>query len=367
MTVDMRGPLSGIRVVEFAGLGAAPFAAMLLSDLGAEVLRVDRPNAQVRPFDILSRGRASLIADLRNPLDVEKVREVVRTADVLLEGFRPGVMERLGFAPDVVCADNPRLIYARLTGWGQAGPLAKTAGHDINYIALAGVLGAVGPASGPPTVPLNLVGDFGGGALYAALGIASALFERSRSGKGQVIDAAMVDGAIGLMSMHLSHQQGGRPGSGTQRGDYFLDGSAPYYRCYECADGRFVAVGAIEPQFWTTLVEKLGVAGTLTQERGQWAQTSLKLEGIFRERSREDWVAIFDGTDACVTPVLTYDELGEHPHHVARQTFLTDDNVFQPRAFPRLSRTPPTPSGPPARAGQGGEELARRWQSSVRT
>jgi alpha-methylacyl-CoA racemase len=359
------GPLQGIRVVEFASLGPAPFACMLLSDLGAEVLRIDRPNTPSRPNDLLARGRSSVVLDLKTDRGRSGALDLIEHADVLVEGLRPGVMERLGVGPSAACAHNPRLIFTRVTGWGQSGPLAQTAGHDINYIALAGVLGVMGPPHASPVPPLNLVGDFAGGALYAALGVAAALFERCQTGKGQVIDAAMVDGAASMMSMLLSHKQGGRVDTGIGRGAYFLDGSAPYYRCYECSDGRFVAVGAIEPAFWAALVERLGHDAPISQDFGSWGENAAKLATIFLRRSRDEWVSLFSGSDSCVTPVLSLEELRADPHLAARATYVDLYDTFQPNVAPRLSRTPGRIAGPPATPGKGGLEMVARWKNAV--
>lgn len=359
--MSARGPLAGIRVVEFAALGPVPFCGMLLADLGAEVLRIDRPGTPEKPADILARGKSSLILDLKSPADRARAVEAVCHADVLLEGLRPGAMERLHLGPDVLLAKAPQLIYARITGWGQSGPLAHTAGHDINYIAVAGALGAFGPAGAPPVAPINLVGDFGGGALYAAFGITSALVERQRSGKGQVIDVAMVDGTASMLAMLLSHQQGGRSGTGTQRGEYFLDGSAPYYRAYACADAQWLALGAIEPQFWAIFLGKLGLNSELSQAPDRWADVSSLLEATFRTRPRDEWIAMFDGSDACVSPVLSPAELPTFPHLAARETFVTRDELLQPSAAPRFSRTPGAIQGAPVRPGAHGEQLLADW------
>jgi len=361
--MSARGPLAGVRVIEFAALGPVPFCGMLLADLGADVLRIDRPGTADKPADILARGKSSLILDLKTSEDRERALEATCHADVLLEGLRPGAMERLGLGPDTVLGKAPRLIYTRITGWGQTGPLAQTAGHDINYIAVAGALGAFGPAGAPPVAPINLVGDFGGGALYAAFGIASALVERQRSGKGQVIDAAMVDGTASMLSMLLSHRQGGRAGTGTLRGEYFLDGSAPYYRSYACSDGQWLALGAIEPQFWSTFVARLGIGRELSQAPQEWQQVMKLLEETFLTRPRDEWIAMFDASDACVSPVLSLDELPGFPHLAARGTFFTESELFQPSAAPRFSRTPGAVQGAPVRVGAHGERLLASWMA----
>jgi alpha-methylacyl-CoA racemase len=353
------GPLAGLRVVEFTGLGPAPFAAMLLSDLGAQVLRIDRPASVHDRDDLLARGRRSLLLDLKSASGIAVALAAISAADVLIEGFRPGVMERLGLGPDVTMAANPRLIYGRMTGWGQDGPLAERAGHDINYIAIAGVLAAIGPADAPPPPPLNLVGDFGGGALYLALGITAALHERERSGKGQVIDAAMVDGAASLLAMALSHRAADPP---QRRGSYVLDGSAPYYRCYACADGRFIALGALEPRFYQELLARAGIGSAPPRDPPPaWPASSTWFEDLFRQRSRDEWIALFDGSDACVAPVLDLDEAPAHPHLRARRTFVKAFDRLQPAPAPRFSRTPGAIQGPPATPGLGGWDLLREW------
>ncbi|MBS7700169.1 MULTISPECIES: CaiB/BaiF CoA-transferase family protein [unclassified Chelatococcus] len=364
MRAEGAGPLAGIRVVEFAALGPAPFAAMLMADMGADVLRIDRPGSPGRDSDILNRGRASLVVDIKDPDALASLRRIIDVADVLIEGFRPGVMERNGLGPDVVCAANPRLIYLRMTGWGQGGPLAERAGHDINYIAVAGALAPIGRAGQPPVPPLNLVGDFGGGSMFAALGIVAALYEREKSGRGQIIDAAMVDGTANLMAMYLSHQQGGREGTGLESGAYFLDGSAPYYRCYACADGRYVAVGAIEPAFWRILLETSGVGTGLSQEPDDWPEASAQLEALFLTRDRDDWIELFEGRDACIAPVLTYDELESHAHLAARGTYVRQDGLLQPAPAPRFSRSRTRIAGKPSQVGAGGDALAASWLSS---
>jgi alpha-methylacyl-CoA racemase len=355
------GPLAGVRVVEFAGLGSAPFVCMLLSDMGAEVLRIDRPNSADREHDILNRGRASLVVDLKDEQELASLRKIIAAADVLVEGFRPGVMERNGLGPDILCEANPGLVYLRMTGWGQEGPLAQRAGHDINYIALAGALSPVGRPDQPPVAPLNLVGDFGGGAMFAALGVVAALYQRQKSARGQVVDAAMVDGTANLMAMYLSHQQGGRKGTGLAKGEYFLDGSAPFYRCYECADGRYVAVGAIEPKFWAILLEKAGVDEPLPQDPASWVEVATRLEALFRTKSRDEWADLFHGHDACLTPVLGHDEVEGDEHLAARGTYVRRDGLLQPAPAPRFSQTPSRIAGMPVRVGVGGESLAAAW------
>ncbi|GGY90641.1 CaiB/BaiF CoA transferase family protein [Novosphingobium colocasiae] len=337
----MSGPLSGIRVVEFAGLGPAPFAAMLLADMGAEVLRIDRPDLPPDPRDVGLRGRLSLALDLKDPAAIATCKALADSADVLIEGFRPGVMERLGLGPDTLLAGNPRLVYGRVTGWGQDGPLAQAAGHDINYIALTGALAAIGGADGPPLPPLNLVGDFGGGALYLALGVVSALFERSRSGQGQVIDAAIVDGTASLMNFFMGVVPQGI--TTMDRKDSLLAGQAPFYGCYACADGLFIAIGPIEPHFHARLLRLLEIdpANFPPQyERARWPEARALLEQAFVRRSRAAWCALLEGTDACFAPVLTLDEAPSHPHMMARGVYRERDGRVEAQPAPRFSRTP---------------------------
>lgn len=369
------GPLAGLRVVEFAGLAPAPFAAMMLADHGAEVIRIDRMAPTVTGPDLLGRGRATLGVDLKDPAQREAVERVVDAADVLLEGFRPGVMERLGLGPDVVLQRNPSLVYARMTGWGQDGPLASVAGHDLNYVALSGALAAIGPADGPPTVPLNLVGDFGGGGLLLAFGVLAALLERGTSGRGQVVDAAMVDGAA-LLTTHLHSLMAGGEWS-APRGCNLLDGGAPFYRTYRTADGRYMSVGAIEPQFYAELLDGLGLDPAdlpHQNDTAAWPRLHETFAEVFRTRDRDDWVTVFGAGDACVQPVLDPLEAGDGAHARARRTFLEVGGIRQPAPAPRFDRTP---SGDPVpqhsvdaytlrRWGLGDEDIARLAVSAVR-
>lgn len=356
------GPLAGIRVIEFAGIGPGPFATMLLADLGADVLRIDRPGLGPHPKDVTCRGRRSLALDLKLPQAIETCLAVAEKADVLIEGFRPGVMEKLGLGPDAVLARNPRMIYARMTGWGQDGPLAQAAGHDINYIALTGALAAIGPVQGPPVPPLNLVGDFGGGALYLAFGIAAALYERSRSGKGQVIDAAIVDGTASLMTFFQ-----GVVALGTTPVERPLDqlgGKAPYYGCYACADGKYVSVGPLEPHFFARLIETLELDPAQFAQRldpANWEAGHAAIAGAFARRTRAEWTQLLEGSDACFAPVLELAEAPGHPHMKQRGVYFEQDGVIQPAPAPRFSRTPGEAGGPPCAAGEGGEELLAEW------
>ena len=354
------GPLAGLRVVELAGIGPGPHAAMILGDLGADVVRVDRPSGglQLGSDDVPDptlRGRRTVAADLKDPAGRDTVLRLVEHADVLMEGYRPGVTERLGVGPDDCHARNPRLVYARMTGWGQDGPLATRAGHDINYISLTGALHAIGRPGERPVPPLNLVGDFGGGSMLLVVGILSALWETQRSGQGQVVDAAMVDGSSVLVQMVWGLLAHG--GWQDERGVNMLDGHAPFYDTYTCSDGRHVAVGAIEPQFYAQLLQGLGLdAAELPQQfdREHWDATSKRFAEVFATRTRDEWADVFAGTDACVTPVLAFAEVAEHPHLTARSTIVTQDGVDQAAPAPRFSRTGTGVAG--RRSGQEGVE-----------
>lgn len=356
----MSGPLEGVRVVELAGIGPGPYAAMLLADLGADVVLVERPSTSpsVGGGGLLSRGRRSVAVNLKHPDGVDLVLRLVDTADVLVEGFRPGVTERLGLGPDVCLERNPGLVYGRMTGWGQEGPLADRAGHDIDYAAVAGALHPVGRPGEPPPPPINYVADFGGGSTFLVIGVLAALLERATSGRGQVVDAAMVDGAASLTTM--LH---GMMAAGTwspARGRNLLDGAAPFYDTYRCADGRFLAIGALEPQFFAELCAGLGIdADQLPQQDvGGWAAQSARVADVVATRTREQWVAAFEQhPDACVAPVLALDEAPDHPHNVARGTFVEVDGVVQPGVAPRLSRTPGAVQGPPPPTGHHTDEV----------
>ena len=345
------GPLADVRVLEMAGMGPGPHAALVLSDLGADVVRIERPGTSQHrnPREQRPRGRRLVELDLKAEAGRDGVLALVEHADVLIEGFRPGVMERLGLGPSECGARNPGLVYARITGWGQSGPLAATAGHDINFISLTGVLEAIGRAGGPPTVPLNLVGDFAGGSVYVALGVLAALLERRGSGRGQVVDAAIVDGTSSLAHTIWALRAAGRwhDGRGTNR----LDSGAPFYDVYETSDGGHMAVGAIEAEFYAQLVGGLGLDPSALPPQDDpagWPELRAKFAAAFASRSRDDWVAVFEGTDACVTPVLSFDEVARHPHMAARGIVIDVDGVPQPGPAPRFSRTPPpVPQVPP--------------------
>ncbi|HXT46492.1 MAG TPA: CaiB/BaiF CoA-transferase family protein [Pseudonocardiaceae bacterium] len=362
----MPGPLVGLRIVELAGIGPAPHAAMLLADLGADVVRVERPagGLQLAPTaqDQMLRGRRSVTLDLKDPADRETLLRLAQRADVLIEGLRPGVTERLGIGPADCRARNPRLVYARMTGWGQHGPLADRAGHDIDYIAVSGVLGAIGSAGGKPVPPLNLVGDFGGGSMFLVMGVLAALWERERSGTGQVIDAAMVDGVSALAQMFWSLRACGLWSD--QRGANLLDSGVPYYDTYACADGRYVAVGALEPQFYAALLDGLGLTEAGLPDRSDpagWPVLRQRFTDAFANRSRDEWLAVFDGTDACVAPVLSFAEVPDHPHIAARGTIITVGGVPQAAPAPRFSRTVPDSPTPPPQPGADTAAVLADW------
>jgi alpha-methylacyl-CoA racemase len=360
------GPLAGLRVVELAAIGPVPHAAMVLADLGADVLRVDRPTAEVlgTEHDHLLRGRRRVVVDVKSAAGRDQVLRLVARADVLLEGMRPGVTERLGIGPADCRARNPRLVYGRMTGWGQDGPMADRAGHDINYISLTGALHASGRAGERPTAPINLVGDFGGGSMLLLTGVLAALWERERSGEGQVVDAAMVDGASLLMQMVWALRGAG--GWQDVRGSNLLDSGAPFYDTYSCADGRWVAVGALEPQFYAALLHGLDLdPAQLPQQynRAGWPVLRARFTEIFATRTRDEWAAVFSGTDSCVTPVLSLDEVGGHPHIAARDTLVTVDGIEQAAPAPRFSRTAPAKPGPPSAPETDIETVLGAWDA----
>jgi alpha-methylacyl-CoA racemase len=361
----LAAPLAGVRIVEFDAIGPVPLAAMILADMGAEVVRLARRSggawAEVGGA-VMNRSRPHISVDLKSAEDIEQVLGLIDRADALIEGSRPGVMERLGLAPEVCQARNPRLVYARMTGWGQTGPLAERAGHDINYIALTGALHAMGPADAPPPVPLNLVGDYGGGAMFAIAGLLAAIIGARTTGRGQVVDVAMTDGTAVLTTMF--HGLAAQGLWNEERGSNLLDGSKPFYRCYACADGKFVAVGALEPQFFAALLTGLSIpADRFSQyDPTGWAEMEAMFADRFATRPRDDWAAVFARTDACVSPVLSFTEAPAHPHNTARATFVEAGGVVQPAPAPRFSESP---AG--IRAGEAGErsfaELLDRWKA----
>ena len=367
----MTGPLSGIKVVEIGGLGPAPFAAMVLADLGAEVIRIERPDkapladgleVQTATYDYLSRGRRSAAVDLKHPEGQAVIGRLCRDADVFIEGFRPGVAERLGIGPDDLMADNDRLIYGRMTGWGRSGPLADQPGHDINYLSVSGALGHIGRRSQPPTPPLNLVADFGGGGMVLVAGICAALVERATSGRGQVVDTAMVDGAALLMTPLFGAAATGFWND--ERGTNLLDSGAPYYDCYECSDGGFMAVGAIEPQFYAALLDGLGLADAGLPDQNDaegWPRLRREFASVFSERTRDEWSEHFAGRGACVTPVLTMTEATTDAHMQAWGTFVEVDGAVQPGPAPRFSRTPAHVDSPPQVPGGNTDEVLGAW------
>ncbi len=364
------GPLSGYRIIEIAGIGPGPFAAMMLADMGAEVIRVERAQS-VRGqapdgahWDVLLRGRRNVAIDLKNPDGVEALLLLVEHADALIEGFRPGVMERLGIGPDACIARNPKLVFGRMTGWGQDGPYAASAGHDINYISLAGALAHFSRAGEAPVPPLNMVGDFGGGGMFLAYGVVCALLEAQKSGKGQVVDSAMVDGSAVLMSMFWAMKNIGifdenKPGTN------LLDTGAHFYDVFECSDGKYVSIGSIEPQFYALLLEKTGLADdpafAKQMDASHWPALKIKLADVMRTKTSAQWCKIMEGTDVCFAPVLTMSEAAKHPHNVARQTFIEVDGVTQPAPAPRFSRTATALPTAPAHAGQHSRAVLADW------
>lgn len=367
-TSASRGPLSGYKIIEIAGIGPGPFAAMMLSDMGAEVIRVERVQA-VREsagsnWDVMQRGRKNVAIDLKHPDGVEALLQLVEHADALIEGFRPGVMERLGVGPEVCLARNKKLVFGRMTGWGQDGPYANSAGHDINYIALAGALAHFGRAGEAPVPPLNMVGDFGGGGMLLAYGVVCALLEAQRSGAGQVVDAAMVDGSAILMSMFWGFKNIGLHDENA-RGTNMLDTGAHFYDVYKCSDGKFVSIGSIEPQFYAQLLQLTGLANDAEfasqQDRSMWPKLKQRLTEVFATKSQAEWCQIMEGTDVCFAPVLTMSEAVKHPHNVARKTFIEVDGVAQPAPAPRFSRTNATVSHGPVVAGENTHEVLQSW------
>ncbi|MBN9698205.1 MAG: CoA transferase [Zoogloea sp.] len=364
------GPLHGVKVIEFAALGPCPMAAMILADLGAEVVRIERkPAPGAKPasdlfdpkIDILNRSRRVLTLDLKKPEGLAAARELVSKADILVEGYRPGVMERIGLGPDACLAANPRLVFGRMTGWGQTGPLAHAAGHDINYLSLSGALSAIGEAGGKPVVPLNLVADCGGGAMLLVVGVLAALTEARTSGQGQVVDAAMTDGSALLMTMMYTLKAMGQWSA--ERGSNLLDGGAHFYDTYRCADGKYLSIGPIEPQFYALFLDKAGITDPdfkLQWDRARWPELKRRLAAHLETRSRDEWCALLEGSDACVAPILSMDEAPEHPHNRARGTFIELDGVIQPAPAPRFSRSVPAQPRPPV-VGASGEKVLTDW------
>jgi alpha-methylacyl-CoA racemase len=352
------GPLHGLRVIELQGLGPGPFCSMMLADMGADVIRVDRASAtpdEPEPVDTLLRNRRSVALNLKSPAGIETLLRLIDGADALVEGFRPGVMERLGLGPEVCLARNPRLVYGRMTGWGQSGPLAQTAGHDINYLALTGALHLIGEQGRKPVPPLNLVADFGGGAMMLLSGMLAALLEAARSGQGQVIDAAMTDGAIALLSICFS-QRASAMGFRDETGANLLAGAAPYYGTFQTRDGKYLAIGSIEPQFYALLIEKLGLdrkylAAGFPASRKHWPEAHAAIAAAVLTRTRDEWAAVFEGSDACVAPVLSLAEAAQHPHNVARGSFISVNGIEQHAPAPRFSRTPAGAVEAPHKAG----------------
>jgi alpha-methylacyl-CoA racemase len=366
------GPLSGYRIIELAGIGPGPMCAMLLSDMGADVLRIDRTAdaglgiAMENKYALLNRGRRSVALDLKKREAIETMLKLVDKADGLIEGFRPGVTERLGIGPDVCLKRNPRLVYGRMTGWGQEGPMAHAAGHDINYIALSGALHSIGRRGEAPVPPLNLVGDFGGGALYLALGMVAGILETQKSGKGQIVDAAMVDGAASLMTAIYGIHGSGRWTD--NRGDNILDTGAHYYDVYETKDAKYVSIGSIETKFYDELLELSGLKKeelARQNDRDAWPAMKQKVAAIFKTKTRDEWCKIMEGSDVCFAPVLSMTEAPKHPHNRHRGTFIEDDGVIQPGPAPRFSRTPSKIQRPPARPGEHTEEALRDWGFSA--
>jgi len=366
----MAGPLAGHRIIEIAGIGPGPFAAMLLADMGAEVIRVDRAGAVRGPapdtphFDVLQRGRRNVALDLKNPDGVATLLDLVESADALIEGFRPGVMERLGVGPDECLARNPKLVFGRMTGWGQDGPYARAAGHDINYISLAGALAHMGRRGEGPVPPLNMVGDFGGGGMFLAFGVVCGLVEAASSGQGQVVDTAMVDGSAVLMTMFWALRSIGMFDENV-RGGNLLDTGAHFYDVYECSDGEYISLGSIEPQFYAELMRLTGLTDdpdfAAQMDSSRWPELKERTADLFRTKTRDEWCEIMEHTDVCFAPVLRMSEAAAHPHNVERNTFIDVGGVTQPAPAPRFSRTVPEVSQPPAHAGQHTRDVLLDW------
>lgn len=361
----MAGPLAGLKIVEMVGIGPAPFCAMMFADMGADVVRIDRPSEGrwvESKYDVMARSRRSVALDLKDPESVRIALQLIDQADGLIEGFRPGVMERLGLGPDVCMSRNKKLVYGRMTGWGQQGPLAHAAGHDINYIAISGALHGIGEAGAPPTVPLNYIGDFGGGGMLLAFGMMCALHEARSTGQGQVVDAAMSDGAALLSSMMYGLKAAGRWSN--ERGENMLDGGAHFYGNYACADGKYVSIGAIEPQFYKQLLEICGLDDTTLVPQHDvhgWPIMRHRLGDVFKTKTQAEWCELMEGTDVCFAPVLNWDEAPQHAHNQARETFVNVDGVIQPAPAPRFSRTRPAAPTAPSDPGADTEAILRSW------
>jgi alpha-methylacyl-CoA racemase len=363
----MTGPISGVKVLEFAGIGPGPFAAMMLSDMGADVIRIERPGSgDPTPDRIDLRGRRTIALDLKSPAAIALCLELAESAEIIIEGSRPGVMERLGLGPDVLLARNPKLVYGRMTGWGQFGPLSHAAGHDINYIAVSGALHSIGTTD-RPVPPLNLVGDYGGGAMFLIAGLLAGLIHSRATGQGQTVDAAMTDGSAYLMTLCYSMLAGNRWND--RRGVNTLDGAAPFYDTYQCSDQRWIAVGSIEPQFYSLLLEKSGATELPPErqmERAAWPEMKQALARVFRTKTRDEWCTIMEGTDVCFAPVLSLREAPRHPHNVARETFVDLDGVTTPAPAPRFSATPSTIQFGPQPVGNGARQTLLDWGVSPR-
>jgi alpha-methylacyl-CoA racemase len=372
MTAPRSGPLAGIRILEIAGLGAAPYGCMMLADMGADVVRVDRigGNPDTPANSPLLRNRRSIAVDLKRPEGIATVLALAERADAIVEAFRPGVAERLGIGPEACLLRNPKIVYARMTGWGQTGPLSQRAGHDLNYIGLTGVLHQIGPTGGKPVVPLNVIGDFGGGGLLMAFGVVCAILEAQRSGKGQVVDAAMIDGALSFMAMSFGYRANGQFEDRT--GSHLLGGGAHYYDVYATADGHHLAVAPIEPPFYRAFLQKLGLDNERFRAAGypaldasvklrDWPEMKRELQALFATRSLSEWLELFDGSDTCVTPVLALSDASAHPHNQARNAFIEVDGVLQQAPAPRFSRTPSSVPTPPPQPGADWDEVAESW------
>ncbi len=361
------GPLHGLKVIEIAGLGPGPFCGMMLADMGADVVCIERKSpAMLNPMtDCARRGKRSIVLDLKSPEGRASLLALVEKADVLFEGFRPGVMEKVGLGPEDCLAVNPRLVYGRMTGWGQDGPLARVAGHDINYISLTGSLHSIGRQGEKPVLPLNLVGDYGGGAMFLAFGVVCAVLEARQSGKGQVVDAAMTDGSAALMTLFHSLDADGR--WNPKRESNIIDGGAHFYDVYETSDGKYVSIGSIEPQFYELLLEKTGLDASEFQDQmntERWPELKRKLEAVFMTRTRDEWCELMEGSDVCFAPVLDFHEAPRHPHNVARKTYIELGGVTQPAPAPRFSRTAPEAPHPPREPGSDGEAILKDWDVS---